>query len=72
MTVEVLYLTFPEICVNLPKESGWLRCPRCRKKIQPIRQDTEAKQLLVPCYKCKINWLTSIQKPAPKRPDITG
>lgn len=29
---------------------GWVRCPRCGKKLLPVTKDTEIKKLF---YKCK-------------------
>lgn len=57
-------MTYPEKRVILEKRDGWIKCPRCAKKIFKPLTDTEGKNIPVVCYDCKITWVITI-KPEP-------
>lgn len=54
----------------LTSTNGWIRCPKCRKKIARVLPTSSGHDVVIPCYKCGIDWITPINaKPVPKRPD---
>ena len=61
-------LTYEEKRVILKKQSGWFRCPRCRKRIYKPLPDSFGENIPINCNDCKISWITDI-KPEPMRPD---
>lgn len=59
-------MTFEEKRVNIPIDgSGWMRCPRCRKRIFKPLPDTSGKNIPVPCHGCRVSWITEIKQPEP-------
>ena len=54
----------------LTSTNGWIRCPRCRKKIARVMPISSGIDVVVTCSKCGIDWITPInQNPVPQRPD---
>ena len=58
----IMGLTNKQHRVRLKIESGWMLCPRCRKKIFKPLPDTSGQNLPIYCDNCKITWITSIRK----------
>lgn len=59
-------MTFEEKRVRLPiSTDGWIRCPRCRKKIFHPNADTFGRNIPIPCFACKISWVTPIESREP-------
>lgn len=54
---------------NIPITNGWMRCPRCRKKIARVLPSSSGRDIVLHCRHCRIDWVADIKQPVPKRPD---